>query len=515
MTEVRLEANDPAQVESLLRAGKIGGFSIRPGEARRRIATLFDTEDWALARARLRLELRRRGAGWELAATWERADSPPWRERRTALQALERAPRSPMRLSSGPLAERLGSTVADRPLRAVLSVAVTRRTFEATARGVAIRGSVRTTHAGPPEGVLAARLDDVVVHAPASRRAAAEALVTALVDGFGLDVAPPDRADRALASVHGDRPFLEWTSGDPAPDDTVEDAARKVFGRHLRRVQAHDPGTRDGSDPEDLHDMRVATRRLRAALRVFGEGLPPEFSSRLARDLRWLGGRLGEVRDLDVQAGRLGDGPSPRLAAWIGALRDESRGRLLSALGSRRYLRLLRDLDRFSQGHAPEGTAPPARRERAGPRVAASLGRAHRRLLRAGRDAKREATESRLHEMRIRAKRLRYGVEFLEGAGGASAREVLRRLVDLQDLLGEHQDAVVSLSLLRRYRAGRARDRAATRIEDAQREAAATARRKLPKLWRRIEGKGFERELGKVIDAFAGKKKGDAASGVP
>ena len=83
-------------------------------------------------------------------------------------------------------------------------------------------------------------------------------------------------------------------------DDVVAEAGRKVLRFHLARLIAREPGTRLGEDPEELHGMRVATRRMRAAWRVFGDGFQPEGTSRYRNRLRDVAGKLGAVRDLDV-----------------------------------------------------------------------------------------------------------------------------------------------------------------------------------------------------------------------
>src|ERR1019366_5309367 len=83
-------------------------------------------------------------------------------------------------------------------------------------------------------------------------------------------------------------------------EDLHAEAGRKVLRFHLARMLAREPGTRDGQDPEELHGMRVATRRMRAAWRVFGDAYRPEKTKAYRRRLRELAGLLGAVRDLDV-----------------------------------------------------------------------------------------------------------------------------------------------------------------------------------------------------------------------
>jgi len=83
-------------------------------------------------------------------------------------------------------------------------------------------------------------------------------------------------------------------------EDPHAEAGRKVLRFHLARMLAREPGTRAGIDPEELHGMRVATRRMRAAWRVFGDAYNPDRTKVYRRRLRELAALLGGVRDLDV-----------------------------------------------------------------------------------------------------------------------------------------------------------------------------------------------------------------------
>ena len=86
----------------------------------------------------------------------------------------------------------------------------------------------------------------------------------------------------------------------PASDAPVMDHVKWALARHVRWLIAHDPGTRLGKEPESLHQMRVATRQLRAVLRSARPLLVPEWADSLRDELRWLGRVLGPARDLDV-----------------------------------------------------------------------------------------------------------------------------------------------------------------------------------------------------------------------
>ena len=524
MIELRLDAPDPASLEALLGATTVGGIRCLPGPALRRTADVVDTPDWALSRARVALELRRPAGRWELVAAWDDETTGPLRRRREARQALASAVRVPLGLPDGPVADRVRAIVAGRPLYPVASTTLVRRRIDfpvrprvGSARPVTVRAFADTLLVGPPDGVQASRLDKVVLRAAEAGAPWVERLASLIAREFGFVPTRLPRTLRALMLVHGDVPFLDRASGPVVATDVLGIAARKVLALHLRRMQAHDPGTRAGADPDELHDMRVATRRLRAALRVVSPALAPQARDRFTDGLRRLGRLLGAVRDLDVQVERARAVPAAFLR-HLQERRETARARLRRGLDRAPYLGLLADLDRFAEG-AARGETPPQALDPVGPHAAAAIARAFRRLRRAGRAAEARPTASALHEARIRAKRLRYALEFFAEAGGADAAELVERLTEIQDLLGAHQDAVVGIRFARGWgRAGAPEGAVVARIAE-ERASAADCRLRFGRAWRNFDARATRRRVESVVrrlDPASGlKKKGDAASGVP
>lgn len=242
-----------------------------------------------------------------------------------------------------------------------------------------------------------------------------------------------------------------------SPDDSAAVAARAVVRFHLRAFARVEPTARAG-EVEPVHQLRVATRRLRAALRLFAPLLPAQFAGATHRDLAWLAAAIGAVRDLDVlnetirrRAARL-DPELRRALGPLGVTLHEERQRALAQLGStldaRRARRLLGRLASFADSRTPGG-----RRARLGD-VARDLIRPQvRAVTRAGRRLGPEAEASELHRVRVRVKRLRYALETLRSLGDRSVRGLLARLERLQDVLGKGQDATTAIAWLRTYAA--------------------------------------------------------------
>lgn len=235
---------------------------------------------------------------------------------------------------------------------------------------------------------------------------------------------------------------------------TTADMVTQAVATSVVRILRHDPGVRLGDDPEDVHQARVGTRRLRSDLRTFSSVLDGVWVARLRQELQWLARLLGDVRDADVMDERLrrqvaalesqsAEGVAP-LFRRLAVERDEARGALAVALDSPRYVTLLEDLvaaarePRFDHGaHArgrkliPDLVARPW----------TSLWKEVSRL-------PSRPSSDELHQVRIRAKRARYAAEAVAPVAGKKATSFARRLADLQTVLGDHHDAIVAESWL-------------------------------------------------------------------
>jgi CHAD domain-containing protein len=205
-----------------------------------------------------------------------------------------------------------------------------------------------------------------------------------------------------------------------------------------------------------IHPTRVATRRLRSALRVFEDFVDAAAARRLDAELAWFAGLLGEVRDLDVQRARLVQAVSElpdelvlgpvlaRIEQYIGEERAVRAAALRTAMHGPRYAELLRSVAAWAESppFTRQAAEPPEVLEAAVVAAAEKVTRSVRRGLRAG-------DEEELHRARKAGKRARYAAELAQGALGGGVGKRLRRYQRLQDVLGEHQDSVVTADLLR------------------------------------------------------------------
>ncbi len=243
-------------------------------------------------------------------------------------------------------------------------------------------------------------------------------------------------------------------------DDTMALAAVKVLRLHFNKMLAHEKGTRLGDDPEELHDMRVATRRMRMALRIFAPYLDTQEVHPALKGMRRTGRRLGVVRDLDVFKGKavkyVERLPQRRrgeldglLAAWdleYAARRAE----LIAYLDGRRYRRFVERMAELLE-EPPERLSAPGGQGTVAQVLPMLLHRDVADVLGAGALVGPGAPLTRFHELRIAGKALRYTLEFFAAPLGRGALPLIATMKGLQDHLGDLQDAVVASGLVRDY----------------------------------------------------------------
>ena len=263
------------------------------------------------------------------------------------------------------------------------------------------------------------------------------------------------------------------------PDDPFE-RLRAMLRGQLREILANDPGTRLGADPESLHDMRVAVRRSRALLRA-GSKLIANDVQTVSLELKWLGGLLGNVRDLDVlieelraqadELDRTDAAAARRLIRKLEQRRVRARRAMLKALDGDRYTRLLQRFDEEIDALQPS-------------EIDTSLAEIAEAAVKKVRSTADEAgddpPDELLHKIRKRGKRARYAGEL------AGMKKLVKSAKRLQDVLGEHQDAVVAEETLRSLAAGAPAEQAlaAGRLIDAERARRAKSRKDWRKLLR-------------------------------
>jgi CHAD domain-containing protein len=418
-------------------------------------ATYFDTADGRLARHHITLRRRTGGedAGWHLKL-------PAAEDERTEVrQPLGRATR---RVPAA-LAREVRAIVRDRslvPIAVLRTTRIERRLLDAVGNALAAVAddTVHGQRLGDG-GAKESKWREVEVELLDGDRSLLDAVSDRLRDAGLKPSASSSKLARLLDESQQPKPA--------AVPDTMSSARHASAGaillthllEQVDRLVMHDRGARS-DEPDAVHQMRVATRRLRSALATYRPLLDRERTDPVRGELKWLGQILGGARDAEVLHWRLQDlleaqpdelvlGPvGRRVDLELRARHRAAHGDLVAALDGDRYLLLLDTLDDLVSD--PPLTARAGKP--AGKELPALVGRSAARVDRAARAvADKETPQARdrgLHEVRKSAKRARYAAESAVPVAGDPATELADRMEALQDVLGEHQDSVAARALL-------------------------------------------------------------------
>ncbi len=434
-------------------------------------AIYYDTTDLRLIGAGITLRRRTGGedAGWHLklpagADTRDEIRLPlAGHPGKPALSAA--AGRAAMRAATPParagnavpkeLAALVRAYTRDAPLAPVVHIQTRRRELRLLDRVGRILAEIAADHVstGPADGSAATSWDEIEAELVTGDAQLLTAIDSRLRKAGARSAATATKLQRAL----GDR--LPAAAAQPPPL-TPQSTAGEVVLAYLRdevaAISRYDPLVRRGQ-PDAVHQMRVATRRVRSALQAFGRVIEREETRPLGGELKWLAAALGQARDAEVLQDRIASGLAAippalavgpveaRISAHFAAELGRAGNVVRCALDGQRYVRLLDDLDALladppltslAQRTAAKALAKPVRQSQ----------RRLQRALAAVPGA--EDRDAAIHEARKAAKRARYAAEAAVPALGGKARRQATRAKALQELLGDHHDSVVARTVL-------------------------------------------------------------------
>jgi len=289
--------------------------------------------------------------------------------------------------------------------------------------------------------------------------------------------------------------------------EPIAEAARRQLRRFFDKLLAREYAVPDDEDVQDVHQMRVATRRIRASLQVVEDVYDHELIRRYRRGLRRVAQSLGAVRDGDVFLAHVlayrdalpadAHGRLEPLIAAVATERAQAREQLLAEIDAKRYKKLKQAFALFlttpgANTTAAESGLTPRVRDFAGSAIwqRYEQWRAYETVLLG-------ATDETLHQARIAGKRMRYTLEFFADALGPNGDQVLAPLVELQECLGALQDVVTA----RRHVAalGLADDRGAQDYLAARDAEQAAYLVDLPRKWEKVASATYRRRLFEVV----------------
>jgi CHAD domain-containing protein len=453
--EWQLASTDLASVRRWLDDhGTIEGLVLEPRPTLKIFDTYFDTDDWRIHRAGFALRIRSEDGKSEATLKSLRSNSAEMADRRELSETLESTESESIARSAGPVGTRVHAVSGAHPLQPLFEVHTSRQLYAVHAADdekplgeIALDETVISRPHGQPQ----TSLQRVEVEALTDAHESLQALVKALRSGCSLESASDTKFSRGLKSVGlTPAPPAELAPTAVNASMRIDEVALANLRRYLSAWDLHEPGARLGDDPEELHDLRVAGRRLDAILRQFGTYLPTSLvriRSTLKKVLRALGG----ARDLDVAlleldafSRELPEANPASLEPLKQHLRSErarARTKMLSLLDSsavQKDLGRLR-LELSQPSSATEVPGAPALE------VVPQLIRTRYKKVRKGANGLTPGSPmDSYHAVRGRVKKLRYVLESVAVIFGKPANGMVRSLRRWQEKLGMQQDADVA-----------------------------------------------------------------------
>jgi triphosphatase len=505
--EWQLASTDLASVRRWLdEHGKIDGLVLEPQSTLQISDTYFDTDDWRIYRAGFALRIRSEAGKSEATLKSLRSSSTEMADRREVTEALDSSETESIAQSKGPVGARVHAVSGAHPLQALFEVHTSRQLYAVHAANdehhqlgeIALDETVISHPHGQPQ----TSLQRVEVEALTDAHEPLQTLVKALRTDCSLAAASESKYSQGLKSMGlapASAPEFEPTTVEGSM--RVDEVALANLRRYLSAWHVHEPGARLGDDPEQLHDLRVAGRRLDAILRQFGAYLP-ESLVRMRPTLKKVLRALGEARDLDValleieafcrelsETDRANIEP---LKAHLLSERNRARNRMLSVLDSSAVQKEFEKMTLALAQPSASGETLQAPALSAVP----ELIRARYKKVRKG--ASRLAPDSSMeayHAVRARVKKLRYALEAVGVIFGKPAGEMVRSLRRWQEKLGTQQDADVAGRRLQALAADPPKSlppetiflmgRLAARYADL----ASKARKRHPRAYRKVRGR--------------------------
>jgi triphosphatase len=464
-TELKL-AVDPETLERLRKAPAILGRAKGRATTKALESVYFDTMGHDLDRRRVTFRVRRAGETFVQTIKTKRAndgllarDEWEWPVGGPQPDLSVIVEEEPRELLSG---------IDPVDLRPVFTSVVKRTVRQIHVAGAGIEVAFDVGELRTPEGAVAP-ISEIEFEL---RTGEAHALYSVALE---LAASGPMRVETRSKSARGFALARETLNGPEkghkpsfGQDTTVEAALCEIVGACLLHLAGNEACALEGRDPEGIHQMRVATRRLRSALALFEAFLPLDTRAWLTDEVRWLGGELGPARDWDVFLEELlapvrtaldgaGGGAQAedldrlRRAAW--ERREQAYERARAAIHSARYttlhLRIGAWIERRGWRDQPVSEQSVRLFQPVAGLADALLDRRHRQARKRGRGFARLPAEAR-HRLRIALKKLRYAVEFFQSLhDDKTARRYVEHLAGLQDRLGHLNDVATAARLLR------------------------------------------------------------------
>ena len=418
---------------------------------RRLVSTYYDTPDFRLSQARVSLRVRKDGKRRIQTVKCAPTVEDGINVRREWEREVEAERPVVKGLGDKQLRKLLGAGQVRGRLAPQFVTDFQRSTFPLKLRGADVElavdvGEIKTNDRTVP-------ICEAEFELKSGSLAGVYAIARELHKTIGFTLEPLSKAERGFALVTQAPPKSRRAEKLRLEKNcTIAEAFIRIGRSCLLHLRANEPAVRGGRSAEGVHQFRVAIRRLRSALTAFRAVLPAARRQKISHDLRWIAHQFGNAREWDVfhsevlaaVRGQLGGDRS--LAAFneaARAARTDAYKAVIETVNSARYTEALLQLEASWEGGDWLAMLGEDRDEPAYDFARRALKKLHRRLHKLG-DRIAELDEAELHELRIRAKKLRYAAEFFRSLFPArGAKAFIRALSEIQDRLGSLNDGAM------------------------------------------------------------------------
>jgi triphosphatase len=439
--------------------GTIDGLILEPRSTLQIFDTYLDTDDWRIHRAGFALRVRSESGSGTTEATLKSLHSASREvaDRRELTETLLNSDSEAIRESVGPVGTRVCAMSGARALLPLFELRTSRQRFavrKSDQAGQLGEIALDETVISRPHGEPEASMLRVEVEALTEVHGPLRTLVKTLRSNCALEAASDTKYSLGLRSVGLAPPAQDTAATTVDASMTIAEVALVNLRRYMAAWLQHEPGARLGDDPEELHDLRVAGRRLDAILRQFQSFLPPEFL-KVRTTLKTVLSALGRARDLDVALSELQDfsrklpkadrvGMEP-LKEHLMSERGRARAQMLSVLDS---IWVQKNLQESILLFGKPLAAPEASADLALHASPSSIRRRFRKLRKRADLLGADSSTDEYHEVRGQVKKLRYALEAVAALYGKPANDMIRALRRWQENLGLQQDAAVAMQRL-------------------------------------------------------------------
>ena len=499
--EAKFIVRKPEQVEDALRALADAGFTIADRGETNHTDRYFDTADWSALCAGWACRIRRRDEKATLTLKSLHGPSGSVFVRDEVSQSIPGL-MTPPSAPPGPAKQQLDEIIAGKPVVELFESSCQRTVYlvkKNDPESVLIELDIDRTRIEAEKttekatGIL--EFTELELELKSGRTADLERAAAVLRDQAGLMPAKYSKFERGLQAAGLELEALLENPGLPVfgEDDPILTLLYSYLAEQLAIVRRQHPRALEGVDPEGVHQMRVATRRLRAILKAFRSMLGDDVVSRFNTELRWLARNLGHARDADVTERDAGGDPQAGAGHYQRFLAQETVSAyelLVEVLQGERCTALEDELSRFVSAGPTH-----AMREQFGGLGIAQCARefvdaALHKLLAHGDAIDADAAATQLHKLRIEAKRFRYLLDFFSTVQPEQWLQLTEAVKKLQDVLGEHQDAVTAQARIADYAATLTEDSddrdkllSAAQLMRAETERIAATRQQFVETW--------------------------------